>query len=57
MMVRAVINTNLIVSYLLTQSSTTSRLISHWERGDFVYLISPIMLAELQTVIQRPRLR
>lgn len=56
-MIRAVIDTNLIISYLLTQSDTTSRLISHWERGDFVYLISPTMLAELQAVIQRPRLR
>ena len=55
-MIRAVIDTNLIVSYLLTQSSTMSRLIDHWERGSFIYLISPVMLRELREVVYRPRL-
>jgi uncharacterized protein len=55
--IRAVIDTNLIVSYLLIQSETTSRLIDHWEQGYFVYLISPAMLNELREVIYRPRLR
>ncbi|MDA0244554.1 MAG: putative toxin-antitoxin system toxin component, PIN family [Chloroflexi bacterium] len=56
-MIRAVIDTNLIISYLLTQSETTSQLIAHWERGNFVYVISPAMLNELKEVVQRPRLR
>ena len=54
---RAVLDTNLIVSYLLTQGETLSRIVDHWERGDFVYLISPPMLAELKDVLARPRLR
>jgi uncharacterized protein len=56
-MIRAVIDTNLIVSYLLTQSHTLSRLIGHWEQSHFVYLISPAMLRELREVVYRPRLR
>ncbi|HIE55966.1 MAG TPA: putative toxin-antitoxin system toxin component, PIN family [Chromatiaceae bacterium] len=56
-MIRAVIDTNLIVSYLLTQSETTSRLIDHWEQGRLTYLISPAMLSELREVVYRPRLR
>jgi putative PIN family toxin of toxin-antitoxin system len=55
--IRAVIDTNLIVSYLLTQSETMSRLIDHWEQGHFAYLISPAMLNELREVVYRPRLR
>lgn len=56
-MIRAVIDTNLIVSYLLTQSETTSRLIDHWEQGHFAYLVSPAMLSELRQVVYRPGLR
>ncbi len=55
--VRAVIDTNLIVSYLLAQGETISRLIDHWEQGHFIYLISPDMLGELREVVYRPRLR
>ncbi|MCA9965067.1 MAG: putative toxin-antitoxin system toxin component, PIN family [Anaerolineales bacterium] len=56
-MVRAVIDTNLIISYLLTQGETMSRLVAHWEKGHFVYLISPLILAEVRNVVNRPRLR
>lgn len=55
-MIRAVIDTNLIVSYLLTQSATLSRLIDHWEQGNFSYVISPALLRELREVVYRPRL-
>lgn len=40
-MIRAVIDTNLIVSYLLTQSATLSRLIDHWEQGHYGLMILP----------------
>jgi putative PIN family toxin of toxin-antitoxin system len=55
--IRAVLDTNLIVSYLLTQGETMSRLIAHWEQGRYVYLVSPQMVAELNEVVNRPRLR
>lgn len=56
-MIRAVIDTNLIVSYLLTQSETLSRLIGHWEQGNFAYLVSPALMNELSEVVTRPKLR
>lgn len=56
-MIRAVVDTNLIVSYLLTQNETLSRLIDHWERGSFVYLTSPILMDELRQVVERPKIR
>jgi hypothetical protein len=54
---RVVLDTNIVVSYLLTQGKTLSRIIDHWEQGSFVVLISPAMLAELKDVLPRPRLR
>jgi uncharacterized protein len=56
-MIRAVIDTNLVVSYLLTQSETLSALIEYWEQGQFVYLTSPTLLTELREVVYRPNLR
>ncbi len=56
-MIRAVLDTNLLVSYLLTNGETISRIIVHWEAGHFVSLQSPQMLAELVDVLNRPRLR
>lgn len=56
-MLRAVLDTNLLVSYFLTQGTTLSGLIDGWEQGLFVYLVSPAILDELQEVVKRPRLR
>ncbi len=56
-MLRAVIDTNLLVRYLLTHGSTLARLIALWEEDRFVYLTSPAILAELRDVVQRPALR
>jgi hypothetical protein len=54
---RAVLDTNLLVSYLLTQGETLSHIVDHWEQGHFIYVYSPAMLAELKKVVNRPRLR
>jgi putative PIN family toxin of toxin-antitoxin system len=54
---RVVLDTNLLVSYLLTQGKTISRIINFWEQGDIVVLVSPTILMELSEVVQRPRLR
>lgn len=54
---RAVLDTNLWVSYLLTQGETLSRIVDHWEQMHFVAIVSPAMLAELKEVVRRPRLR
>jgi putative PIN family toxin of toxin-antitoxin system len=54
---RAVLDTNILISYFLTQGSTLARLVDYWERGRFIYLISPAMLAEIKEIVNRPRLR
>lgn len=56
-MIRAVLDTNLLVSFLLTNGNTISRIMTYWEEGHFVCLQSPQMLAELIEVLNRPRLR
>ena len=54
---RAVVDTNLLVSYLITHRSPIAELIdAHLARGDFVLLTSHVMLEELDRVLQYPRL-
>jgi len=54
---RVVLDTNLLVSYLLTQGKTMTRIIDYWEDGDIVVLVSPAIIEELIEVLQRQRLR
>lgn len=56
-MIRAVLDTNLLVSYLLTNGETTSQIIAHWEAGNFLFIQSPPILAELVGVLNRPKLQ
>ena len=54
---RAVVDTNLLVSYLITHRSPIAELIdTHLAHGDFVLLTSHVMLEELDRVLQYPRL-
>lgn len=57
MAIHAVIDTNLIISYLLTQGETLSQLIDLWENDQFVYVTSTEIHQELEAVITRPKLR
>ena len=52
-----VLDTNLLVSYLLTQDKTITRIIDYWENGDIIVVVSPAIVEELAEVVQRPRLR
>lgn len=54
---RVVLDTNLLVSYLLTQGKTMSRIINYWKNGDIAVIVSPAIVEELVEVVQRPRLR
>ena len=54
---RAVIDSNLVISFLLTRGATLTRLFEHWRARRFVYLLSPSILTELVEVVERPRLR
>jgi len=54
---RAVVDTNVLVSYLITHRPPISELIDvHLARGDFVLLTSLVLLEELDRVLQYPRL-
>lgn len=54
---RVVLDTNLLVSYLLTQGKTISRIIDYWKNDDIAVIVSPAIVEELVEVVQRPRLR
>lgn len=56
-MIRAVLDTNLLISYLMTNGETLSRIMIHWEQGHFIYLQSPQILDELINASNRPKLR
>ena len=54
---RAAVDTNLLVSYLLTHRPPVAELIDvHLARGDYALLTSHVMLEELDRVLQYPRL-
>ena len=57
-MIRAVVDTNLLVSYLLTHRPPIATLIDHHLAQDhFVLVTAPELLAELDRVLEFPRLR
>jgi len=57
-MIRAVLDTNLLVSYLLTHRPPIATLIDHHlARDDFVLVTAPELLAELDRVLGYPKLQ
>lgn len=57
-MIRAVVDTNPLVSYLLTHRPPIARLIDHHlAQDDFVLVTAPELLAELDRVLAYPKLR
>jgi len=56
-MIRVVIDTNLLISYLLTKGETISKLLDHWRERDFILLTSPEILAELEKALDYPHLK
>jgi len=55
--VRVVLDTNLLVSYLLTQGKTMTRIIDYWENGVIIPVVSPAIVEELVEVRDGPRRR
>ena len=54
---RVVMDTNILVSYLITHRSPIAGVIDvHLARGDFTLLTSHVLLEELDRVLQYPRL-
>jgi putative PIN family toxin of toxin-antitoxin system len=53
---RAVMDTNILVSYLIAHRPPIAEVIdAHLARGDFALLTSPVLLEELNLVLQYPR--
>lgn len=55
--VRVVLDTNVLVAFLLTRGRTISAILDSWERGDFDLLTSPALIAEVRRTLGKPQLR
>jgi putative PIN family toxin of toxin-antitoxin system len=56
-LIRVLLDTNLIVSGLLTIDGPPARLLLAWGVGAFEVIMSPRLLAELEGVLARPKIR
>ncbi len=56
-MLRVVIDTSSLVSYVLTRGELMRRAVTHWRAGTFTLLSSPATRAELAGVLARPAIR
>lgn len=56
-MLRVVIDTSSLVSYVLTQGELMRRVVAHWRAGTFILLSSPATRAELAGVLAQPAIR
>lgn len=54
---RVVLDTNVLVSFLLTRGRTISAILDGWERGSFEVLTSPALVAEARDTLEKPALR
>lgn len=54
---RVVLDTNVLVSALLAESSPPAQLIAHWRRGRFTLLTASAQLEELARVTRYPKIR
>jgi putative PIN family toxin of toxin-antitoxin system len=55
--VRAVVDTNVLVSALLQPLGTPGLVLERFRRGDYRLVLTSELLAELQQVVRRPRLQ
>jgi uncharacterized protein len=55
--VRVVVDTNVLVSGLISSSSAPRRIVNAILRGDIVPLVSPVTLTELEQVLFRPKIQ
>jgi putative PIN family toxin of toxin-antitoxin system len=55
-LVRAVLDTNLFVSALISRGGLPSLLLAHWRARRFQLLMTPDLFREIRDVLRRPRL-
>lgn len=56
-MLRVVIDTNVIVSGILSRKGAPAELLNAWRERRFILLSSPATVAEVRAVLQYPRIR
>jgi putative PIN family toxin of toxin-antitoxin system len=56
-MLRIAIDTNVIVSGILSRKGAPAELLNAWRERRFLMLTSPAVIAELRAVLQYPRIR
>ncbi len=54
---RVVLDTNVLISALLVDSSLPAQLVAHWRRGRFVLLTTALQLDEVRRVTRYPKIR
>ena len=56
-LLRVVIDTSSLVSYVLTRGELMRRIVGHWRAGTFTLLSSPATRSELAAVLARPKIQ
>lgn len=56
-MLRVVIDTNVIVSGILSRKGAPAEILNAWRERRFLLLISPAIVAEVRAVLRYPRIR
>ena len=54
---RVVLDTNVLIAFLLTRGHTMSAILDEWERGEFALVTSPALIAEVRRTLEKPGLR
>lgn len=53
---RAVLDTNVLISAILSPRGSPARLLLAWQRGAFELVVSPLLLAEIRRALAYPKL-
>jgi hypothetical protein len=54
-MIRAVVDTNTLISGIISPLGASAQIVRRWQRGDFLLVTSPALLVELRRVLHYPR--
>jgi uncharacterized protein len=54
---RVVLDSNVYVSALLAPTGSPAQIIERWADGQFEVIVSPLLLAELERVLRRPKFK
>lgn len=55
-MIRAVVDTNTLISGIISPLGAPAEIIRRWQLGDFLLITSPVLLDELRRVLEYPRI-